>query len=142
MKKYKQLAPEQRYQISALLETKISKTQIATIIGVHKSTIYRELQRNTPKRRRTAERYIADHAQSKTNKRHREKRKLIILTEELKIRIAGLMQHEKWSPERIAKRLAAEGECQISHETIYRWIWMAKHSNRAEHKKFKTLCKH
>ncbi|SFH92854.1 IS30 family transposase [Halpernia frigidisoli] len=142
MKKYKHLAPEQRYQLSALLETKISKTQIAVIIGVDRSTIYRELQRNIPERGSTAKRYIAQHAQNKTDKRHREKRKAMVLTDELKLRISGLMMHEKWSPELIAKRLAADGECQISHETIYKWIWTAKHSNREEHKEYKTLCKH
>lgn len=142
MKKYSQLTPEQRYQISALLETKTDKTQIATIVGVHRSTIYRELKRNTPSRGRTANKYIPNDAQNKTNKRHAEKRKIIVLTDELKTRIAGQMKHEKWSPELIAKRLAAEGECQISHETIYKWIWTAKHSNRSEHKTYKTLCKH
>lgn len=142
MKKYTQLTPEQRYQISALLNTSINKTQIALIIGVDRSTIYRELKRNIPSRGRTADQYIAAHAQEKTNRRHTEKRKRIILTKELKVRIAGLMKHEKWSPELIAKRLAADGECKISHETIYKWIWTAKHSNRSDQKEYKTLCKH
>lgn len=142
MKKYKHLAPEQRYQLSALLETKTNKTQIAEIIGVDRSTIYRELKRNTPERGRTAKSYIASHAQKKTDKRHREKRKVVVLTDELKLRISGLMKHEKWSPELIAKRLTSDGEYQISHETIYKWIWTAKHSDRAEHKAYKTLCKH
>lgn len=142
MKKYNQITLEQRYQISALLKVQTNKTQIALIIGVHRSTVYRELKRNTPARGRTADQYIPQHAQSKTLRRHFKKRKKVILTMELKTRIAGLMKHERWSPELIAKRLAAEGECQISHETIYKWIWTAKHSNRADQKEYKTLCKY
>ena len=47
---YTQLTQEQRYQIYALLKTAHSQTEIATVIGVHKSTISRELLRNCGKR--------------------------------------------------------------------------------------------
>ena len=47
MKHYNHLTQIQRYQISALIKTGISKTEIANILGVNKSTIYRELSRNT-----------------------------------------------------------------------------------------------
>ena len=43
---YTQLTQGQRYQIYALLKTEHSQTEIATAIGVNKSTISRELQRN------------------------------------------------------------------------------------------------
>jgi len=43
---YTQLAQEQRYQISALLKTGHSQTEIATVIGVKKTTVSRELRRN------------------------------------------------------------------------------------------------
>ncbi|WP_415192265.1 helix-turn-helix domain-containing protein [Psychroserpens sp.] len=42
MKHYKQLTLSQRHQISTLLETKITITQIAKIISVNKSTVSRE----------------------------------------------------------------------------------------------------
>ena len=42
-----QLTSEQRYQIKALLQANQSPTKIAEIIGVDRSTIYRELKRNT-----------------------------------------------------------------------------------------------
>ncbi|MBO0592923.1 IS30 family transposase [Cellulophaga sp. E16_2] len=142
MKHYKQLTLLQRYQISALLETGISITQIAKIIGVNKSTVSRELKRNTPSRGRTAGIYIAEHAQHKTINRHYLKPKSIVLTDELKKRIADLMAHEKWSPKLIAKRLAKESELCVSHETIYKWIWTAKHSNHRNHNAYKKLYKH
>ena len=47
---YTQLTQEQRYQIYALLKTEQSQTKIATVIGVHKSTISREVGRNSGQR--------------------------------------------------------------------------------------------
>ena len=46
MRHYTQLAQEQRYQIFALMKAGNSQTDIAGIIGVHKSTVSRELRRN------------------------------------------------------------------------------------------------
>jgi IS30 family transposase len=51
------------------------------------------------------------------------------------------MKHQKWSPELISKRLAKEGEACISHETIYKWIWLTKHSNHRDHAACKRLYK-
>jgi IS30 family transposase len=50
MKKYKQLTSEQRYAIYLGLEEGTSKKDIALRIGVHLSTLYRELERNENKR--------------------------------------------------------------------------------------------
>ena len=47
---YTQLTQEQRYQISALLKTEHSQKEIAIVLGVHKSTISREVRRNRGKR--------------------------------------------------------------------------------------------
>lgn len=41
-----QLTGEQRYQIHALMKAGLCQTEIATIVGVHKSTICREVRRN------------------------------------------------------------------------------------------------
>ncbi|CEP36832.1 Integrase core domain protein [Halomonas sp. R57-5] len=43
---YRQLTQVQRYQIFAYLETGISQRQIAKAIGVHSSTISREIKHN------------------------------------------------------------------------------------------------
>ena len=58
-------------------KTGLSQTQIASIVGVHKSTICRELKRNTPIRGRTAGQYIGEHAKGKTDLRHLLKAKQI-----------------------------------------------------------------
>ena len=47
MKNYTQLTREERYQIYALKTAVQSKAQIAKVIGRHKSTIGREMTRNS-----------------------------------------------------------------------------------------------
>lgn len=54
------------------------------------------------------------YAQNKANNRHSNKSKQVRLTQALKLRIANLMKHEKWSLELIAKRLSLEGEHRAS----------------------------
>lgn len=139
MKNYKQLTLKQRYQIQCLLQAGFTQIKTASIVGVHRSTISRELKRNVPKRGRTANHYVAEHAQLKTKARHAIKHKQVLLTEALKERIESLLKHEKWSPELIAKRLALNGEHCVSHETIYKWIWDCKHSNHRKHRAYKKI---
>ncbi|PVW17289.1 helix-turn-helix domain-containing protein [Marixanthomonas spongiae] len=62
MKKHKQLTIHQRYQIEALMETEISKSEIAKIKGIDPSIIYRELARNAANRGKTTGSYIARNA--------------------------------------------------------------------------------
>lgn len=47
MKRYSQLAQEQRYQIYAFKKAGWTQKEIAMKLGVHPSTVCRELQRNT-----------------------------------------------------------------------------------------------
>jgi IS30 family transposase len=46
MRHYTQLTQEQRYQIHALMKARHNQTELALIVGVHKSTVSRELRRN------------------------------------------------------------------------------------------------
>lgn len=142
MKKYRHLTSAQRYQIESLLQVGQSQIIIANLLGVHRSTISRELKRNTAKRGRTSGKYIGLHANLKTQKRHKEKPKQVFLTTILKQRISKLLREDKWSPELISKRLNKEGEFCVSHERIYQWIWMCKHSNHRENKAYKDLYKY
>jgi len=47
---YTQLSCAQRYQMSALLKMGHNRTEIAAVIGKHKSTVSRELKRNKGQR--------------------------------------------------------------------------------------------
>ena len=58
--KYTQLSLEQRYQIGALISIGVSQRLVAEQVGVHPSTISRELKRNVAKRGRTAGLYNAE----------------------------------------------------------------------------------
>lgn len=91
MKHYKQLTLSQRYQIQSFLQVGLSQIKIAQQLGVHRSTISRELKRNIPTRGQTAYTYVTEHTHGKTNQRHTKKPKSIVLTPVLKKRIAGCL---------------------------------------------------
>jgi len=126
MQKYKQLDLNSRHQIKALLDAGHSQTKIAEIIGVHKSTISRELSRNAPTRGCHANKYRPETAQRKTNQRHRNKRKHCRFTEDLTEDAIQWLEEEKLSPELISGRWAVRGIDGVSHEAIYQWIWRGK----------------
>lgn len=50
MSQYHQLTQEQRYYIEVSVRNGVSQTEIAKVLGVHKSTISRELKRNRGQR--------------------------------------------------------------------------------------------
>jgi transposase, IS30 family len=115
MRPYTHLTQEQRYQISALLKGKIPQTRIAQIIGVHKSTISREVRRN-----RCTSRYFPAQAQRLALDRRRDKSVVRICTQTWALVEEKL--REKWSPEQIAGWLKATGLPRVSHERIYRHV--------------------
>ena len=99
MTKYKQLSQEQRYVIGRLLKAGKDKAEIATAIGVDRSTVYRELKRNIPKRGRGAKLYRPDKAQQKTALRHKLKPKYFSFTADMRKQIVKWLTVEKLSPE-------------------------------------------
>lgn len=140
-KKYKQLTLEQRYKIEALKVAGRSYTEIAGIIGVHKSTISREISRNVAKRGIGSKKYLAVSAEQKTRIRHKLKAKHIKFIPSLKISASRLLTLDRLSPELIAAQWRKNGTGGVSHETIYKFIWECKHSNKRVNKPFKNLYK-
>lgn len=130
MKKFNHLSQEQRYQIQALQQAGYNQTETAKIIGVDKSTISRELKRNTPRRGRGAKCYNATRAHIKTMNRHEQKPKRIRFTGQMKKLICRWMLQDRLSPELIVGRAAQLKINMVSHETIYEWIWKMKHSHK------------
>jgi len=59
MGQYTQVTQEKRYQIYAFMKAHFSKTNIASEIGVHKSTVSREMKRNQGKKATVRSRLIA-----------------------------------------------------------------------------------
>ena len=122
-----QLTSEQRYQIKALLQVNQRSTKIAEIIGVDRSTIYRELKRNTGLRG-----YRPKQAHEKALARRQGKSKERIGPEtweliEEKLRL-------DWSPEQIAKWLQKQGYVTVSHEWIYQHVYADKRVGGNLHK--------
>jgi IS30 family transposase len=113
---YQQLTQEQRYQIGAGLKMGMKKSVIAKEVKVARSTLWREIKRNS-----TPHRYNPSHAIRLTRERHERKKKRGIDRETLgKVE---LLLSRGWSPEQISKRLKVEGFQSVSHETIYRYVF-------------------
>jgi IS30 family transposase len=124
---YTQLTQEQRYQIYALKKMGHGQTAIANCLGVHKSTISRELGRNRGQRG-----YRPKQAQRKAMRRRRHKMKARITAEtwalvEEKLRL-------DWSPEQISGWLKKNEADQVSHESIYQYVYADKRAGGDLHK--------
>ena len=113
---YTQLTQEQRYQIQALLKMEHSQTEIADTLGVHRSTISREMQRNRGKRG-----YRPKQAHQFALERRKKARKRI--TADIWALVEEKLRQD-WSPEQIAGRFK-EGIA-ISHEYIYQYVYADK----------------
>jgi len=117
---YKQLTYEKRTEIKAYLRLNLKMVFIAQLIGVHNSTISRELKRNSGFRG-----YRPNQAQDNAHSRKKHSRKNTRLTEVVKQRVVSYLKQD-WSPEQISGRLAVAEDLHISHETIYQYIWADK----------------
>lgn len=116
---YKQLTQEQRYQIYACMKATWSQLEIAAEIGVHPSTISRELSRN-----RGGRGYRPQQAQHRT-----EERKLRHVTARIPPQTWALIEkhlRQDWSPQQVAGWLSLEKQPSVSHERIYQYIYADK----------------
>lgn len=123
MKEYHHLTRSQRVTIEQRLQRGQSQAEIASILGYHRTTIWREVRRNTSRKSGI---YKARGAETRAEGRKRE-------TYHFRRKIEGLLEQivlEKlqmgWSPEQIAGRLRLEGRGCVSHETIYRYLLFDK----------------
>ena len=121
MKHYTQLTREERYQISALKTAGQSKAQIAKVLGRHKSTIGREMERN-----RGLRGYRPKQADSLAVNRRQEKVSCRI-SHESWMRVEQLTR-EYWSPEQVSLWLRQEESLHVSPEWIYQYILRDKRS--------------
>jgi IS30 family transposase len=115
---YTQLTYHQRYHIYTFLKAGFCQTEIAETIGVHKSTISRELRRNRGRRG-----YRSKQAQGFAKARQNKA--------QTRIKPQDWQQVEslislKWSPEQISDHCRDNLLFQISHEWIYQYIYKDK----------------
>ncbi len=139
--KYTQLTLSKRYHISALKKQGFSQKEIAQEIGVHPSTISRELKRNND----VVRGYDAELAQVQVAKREKHKKKRSCLTKQIERYIRSKLKLD-WSPEQISGRMKLDIGVSVVHETIYRYIYVNKanggrlykylrHKNKKYHKR-------
>jgi len=119
---YKHITCEQRIELSALLRAGVPKTVIALQLGLHRSTLWREIKRNKGCRQK----YDVRIAQANAN-RHRRytNAKGDKIKNDKKLRSYILKKLKLyWSPEQIAGRLRLnKGKTVICHETIYHFVY-------------------
>ena len=117
-KHHQQLTQGLRYQIFAYRNTGMVLREIAHRLGVHFSTVSRELRRNS-----THARYSPDEAQKRSELRKRTSKKANKRNDRTDEIIA---EHIKigWSPQAISERMSLELKTEeaLSHTTIYRRI--------------------
>jgi IS30 family transposase len=123
MRKYKQLTEEDRIEIYAMKQAGKQQNQIAAALGVHASTVSRELSRNIGLRG-----YRPKQAQQKALRRRLTARKAVKMTPETVDYIESRLLQEH-SPEQIAERMKCDPNWlapAVSHERIYQHIWQDK----------------
>lgn len=126
MKHYAHLTENQRYQISSLLKVKTSQSEIARIIGCHKSTVSREIRLNKGKRG-----YRPKQAHQLAWSRKANNSALIT---DFGWAYIGALIKRKLSPEQITGRLRLlDWKGVPSHERIYQHIYEDKKAGGTLH---------
>jgi IS30 family transposase len=123
MREYRQLTEDDRIEIYAMKQAGKNQKNIAGKLGVHPSTISRELERNAGMRG-----YRPKQAQQKTSYRRVTARKAIKMTTETVGYIENKLRQQH-SPEQIAERMKFDPDWNgpaVSHERIYQHIWREK----------------
>lgn len=109
---YTHLSQPERYQIYALLKAGHSLSEIAAILCRHRSTIYREVSRNSGFKGYRPKQAVQIATQRATNSRNGP-----IIKENIWQKTLNFLS-QNYSPEQIASQI------RISHETIYRRIYL------------------
>lgn len=128
---YTQLTREQRYQIYALMKAEQNQSQIAIVVGCHKSTISRELRRN-----RGLKGYRPYQADELAYDRQCAAYRSRIAWQTWQ-QVERLLRQD-WSPEQITGRLKLEQQPTVSHECIYLYIYADKRRGGTLHRHLRS----
>lgn len=114
---YTHLSQAERYQIQALRAMHHSIHAIATVVGRHRSSISRELKRNSSPRRA----YKASSAQAMAHRRQSCRRNARQFGASIWTLVSKYLKLDL-SPEQVSLRFKLEGRAPISHTCIYRYV--------------------
>lgn len=134
----KQLTQGQRYQIQAYLKAGLTKDFIANELGIHRSTLYRELSRNVGPRRQ----YCASTAQMLCDERKERLKRPRSFDQAIEDFIKLHIEQEQWSPEQIVGYCRQNGIAMVSHERIYQYIRKDKRLGGGLYKHLRHRLKH
>jgi len=127
MRAYHRLTEDNRIEIYALKKAGFNQVDIANQIGVDKSTVSRELRRNTGLRS-----YRPRQAQRLARIRQVQISRSRIST--AKWREIEALIAQDWSPEQVSGYLKATGHASVSPEWIYQRIYADKRAGGSLHK--------
>jgi IS30 family transposase len=134
----KHLTLEQRYALKAYLECGKTKSETAQLLGVHRSTIYREFNRNSSKRGI----YNPDTANELAEERKErfcQHRKFDSSKQKL---IENFIEEQQWSPEQIKGYCERNNIEMVSHERIYQHVREDKSKGGDLYKHMRHKLKH
>lgn len=118
---YTHISRIERREISMLRRRGYSVAEIASELGRHRSSVYREIRRNT-----VAGSYKTTKADHKAYVRRKaSKYQCMRIIEDMKLReyIDQCLLEKQWSPEQVAGRIAKEtGMTPVSSPSIYKYI--------------------
>jgi len=122
MKKYNHINTTQRIELATLHRNGYSVSQISKQLKLHRSTIYRELKRNS-RPRGSYEAYYANNLSEIRKERFAKNRKF---TSQMIILIKEKLEKQQWSPEQINGYCIQNNIPMVSHERIYQYIYQDK----------------
>ena len=115
---YRQITSAERYSLGLLRQRGLAPAAIARFLGRHRSTITRELRRNSRQDGFYRPGY-AD-ARARTRRSHARRNQQFTAAD---FAVVARYLALRWSPEQIAGYLRRVHGLRISHETIYQHIW-------------------
>jgi len=134
----KHLTLQQRYALKAYLECAKTKNEIAKLLQIDRSTIYREIQRNS----RSRGSYNPDFANELAEERKErfcQHRRFDSAKQKL---INKWIKEEQWSPEQIKGYCDRNNIDMVSHERIYQYVRQDKIDGGDMYKYLRHKLKH
>jgi len=136
-KNYNHITLEQRIKIEALLRAGHKASFIAKQLSIHRSSIYRELNRNQTK----TGKYNAAFAQELSEEQKERFSNNRSFTFSMEKFIREKLSKEQWSPEQIWGYCKENNIDMVSHESIYKFVYQDKNEGGVLYKNLRVASK-
>jgi len=136
-KNYNHITLEQRIKIEALLRAGHKVSFIAKQLSIHRSSIYRELNRNQTK----TGKYNAGFAQELSEEQKERFSNNRSFTFSMEKFIREKLSKEQWSPEQIWGYCKKNNIDMVSHESIYKFVYQDKNKGGVLYRNLRVASK-